>query len=364
MDSAETNPNSVNFYIGYILILTIIYASIMLIQNFLKNRNEEIDKNVTMDYYGARGTQIILDRLTPEQSRKRFQYLFVSVLVKAATWVKAPYLYALYNRIHGFNRSEIGYLMAVDNISALIFGPILGGLSDIYGRKKFCILYCLAVITHICLRITGVRELAWFAQIFTGVCSCLLDSAFESWINFEAEYLFFNVSDEDRLKMKNSFLREIFTKQITLDCFCSIVLTGLATILYAKYNIFYPFYACIIFAAIAALAIGMLWDENQMWRLNENKRGVEKQKKTFCEQIKSSWIEIRHNCPLLCVGGIESCFKISLALFLFIWTPLLEETIGSYIHPGAIFACFMLARLIGSEVFEVKIDLIIYKIGV
>lgn len=355
MDSGETNPNSINFYIGYILVLTILYASIMLIQNFLKNRNEEIDKNVTMDYYGARGTQIILDRLTPEQSKKRFQYLLVSVMVKAATWVKAPYLFALYNRVHGFTRSEIGYLMAVDNISSLIFGPILGGLSDIYGRKKFCIIYCLGIIVHISLRITGLKELAWFAQIFTGICSCLLDSVFESWINFEAEYLFYNVSEEDRLKMKNSYLREIFTKQISLDCFCSIVLTGLATILYAKYNIFYPFYACMIFAGIAAFTITVLWDENQMSRLFENKKGHEKQKKTFCEQIKSSWNELKHNCPLLCVGGIESCFKVSLALFLFIWTPLLEETIGSFIHPGAIFACFMLARLIGSEAFEVII---------
>jgi len=353
MDSGETSPNSVNFYIGYILVLTIIYASIMLIQNFLKNRNEEIDRSITMDYYGARGTQIVLDKLTPEQSRKRFQYLLVSVLVKAATWVKAPYLFALYNRVHGFSRSEIGYLMAVDNVSALILGPIFGGLSDIYGRKKFCIIYCLGVIIHIALRITGVRSLAWLAQIFTGVCSCLLDSAFESWIIFEAEYLFYNVNHEDKKKMKNSFLREIFTKQISLDCFCSIVLTGVATILYAKYDIFYPFYACMIFAFIAAVTIAIAWDENQMSKLHDNKKGEEKQKKTFCEQLSSSWFELSQNCPLLCVGGIESCFRISLALFLFIWTPLLEETIGTFVHPGAIFACFMLARLIGSEIFEV-----------
>jgi hypothetical protein len=48
-------------------------------------------------------------------------------------------------------------------------------------------------------------------------------------------------------------------------------------------------------------------------------------------------------------------FKIALVLFLFIWTPLLEETIGARVHPGAIFACFMLARLMGAETFSVNI---------
>ena len=33
-------------------------------------------------------------------------------------------------------------IMAVDNISSLVFGPLLGGLADIYGRKKFCVISC------------------------------------------------------------------------------------------------------------------------------------------------------------------------------------------------------------------------------
>jgi MFS family permease len=357
MNLYETNPNTVDYYLGYIFILAILYAVIMLIQTFLKNRNEELNKvNVTLDYYGARGeTQVVHDMLTREQRAKRFQYLFVSVLVKAATWVKAPYLFALYNRVHGFTRSEIGYLMAVDNISALILGPIFGGLADLYGRKKFCILYCLAVITHISLRLTGSQTIAWFAQIVTGICSCLLDCAFESWINFEADFLFPGMDELTKKKAKNSYLREIFTKQITLDCFCSIVLTAIATVLYAKYNIFYPFYACIVFAILATIAIAFLWDENRMDLLDDKPLDTSqiKPKISFKEQMKYSWNKLKSDQALLCIGGIESCFRVCLSMFLFIWTPLLEETIGSLIHPGAIFACFMLARLIGSEVFEV-----------
>jgi hypothetical protein len=61
--------------------------------------------------------------------------------------------------------------------------------------------------------------------------------------------------------------------------------------------------------------------------------------------------------------SIESLFKIALVLFLFIWTPLLEETIGARIHPGAIIACFMLARLMGAETFSVILLIQVFKIS-
>ena len=144
LNFAETDTNTIDYYLDYILTLVILYAVIMMVQTFLKNRNESANKlNVTLDYYGAHGgTQVVHDVLTKEQKAKRFQYLLASILVKAATWVKAPYMFALFNRVHGFTRTEIGYLYVVDNISALFFGPLLGSLCDQYGRKKFCVLYC------------------------------------------------------------------------------------------------------------------------------------------------------------------------------------------------------------------------------
>lgn len=98
-----------------------------------------------------------------------------SLLIKVAFWVKAPYLFALYNRLHEFTRQEIGILYAKDNLSSLVFGFLIGGLSDTSGNKKFCISYGLFVSNHIYLRHTGFRVLAYFAQIITEICSCILD---------------------------------------------------------------------------------------------------------------------------------------------------------------------------------------------
>jgi MFS family permease len=354
MNFHGTNPNTVDYYLGYILVLSIGYSVIMLIQNFLKNRNEELGKmNITLDFYGAKfGSQVVHDSMTREQKDVRFKYLIVSMLVKSATWIKAPYMFALYNRIHGFTRTEIGYLLALDNFAAFFLGPILSGLADVYGRKKFCVLYCISIIVHVSLRVTGSRSLAVVAQIVTGISACLLDNVFESWLNFEANFLFPGLEEETAKKMKNSYLREIFTKQVTLDCFCSIVLTGVATILYAYYGILYPFYASIVLSFIAGLVIALWWQENNMSKLYLEENTIHNY--TFFERTLYAWNKLKNDKALLSVGIIDSCFKISLILFLFIWTPLLEGTIGTTIHPGAIFVCFMLCRLIGSELFEVN----------
>ena len=353
MNLTSKNPNTLEYYLEYIFFLAMAYALIMLIQNIVKNRNlEKENLNLTMDYYGAHGiTQVQHDVLTKEQKETRFKYLLASVVIKAASWVRAPYVFAIYNRIHGFTRNEIGYLYAVDNTTALLLGPLMGSLCDLYGRKRFTVIYCLCIVLHVSLVVTGSRQLAWVAQIVSGLSSCIMDSAFESWINFEAKGLFEGQKSE---QMKNSYLREIFTKQITLDCFCSLVLTGTGTLLYLHYGILYPFYVSFLLTIVAALVISFTWDENNMELLTEMSRLQAECEEDlgFKQKIHSAWVELRRNMPLLCVGGIESCFKISLQLFLFIWTPLLEETIGTYVHPGAIYACFMLARLIGAEAFE------------
>ncbi len=207
----STNTNSLDYYIKDIFILLLIYCTILIISTIIKNKNEN-NLNVTLDYYGKNeGIQIVHDVLTHEQSSLRWRFLIASTAIKAATWVKAPYLFALYNRIHGFSRSEIGILYAIDNFSSLIFGPIFGSLCDLYGRKKFCLFYCVFIVSHIYLRLTGSKFLAIFAQVITGMCSCLIDTAFESWVNFEANLVFDMNTPEGKMQ-KNSYLREIFTK--------------------------------------------------------------------------------------------------------------------------------------------------------
>jgi hypothetical protein len=200
--------NSIAYYLMYIFVLLILYVLIILITNLVKTKYYDYEN---IDFYGqVEGRQVFHNNLTPNQRDLRIRYLIVSALVKASIWVKAPYIFALYNRLHGFTRGDIGILYAIDNISALLIGPLLGGVGDTHGRKMLCILYCLVVVCHVCLRLTGNIPLAYLAQILTGIAGSLVETAFESWLNFEANFLF--TFDKDGLREKNSYLREIFSK--------------------------------------------------------------------------------------------------------------------------------------------------------
>lgn len=226
--------NTIYFYVPYILGLVIIYVGIGIVFQILSNQNVAQDKlNLTFDYYGKKeGVQVIHNELTPEQSSLRAKYLIARTLVQAATWIKAPYLFALYNRLHGFTRQEISILYVVAQVTSLSLGPLFGALNDVFGRKKFCVFYNFVLAFHIGLRLTGVRNLAYVAEFFTGICQILIDTAFESWLNFETNLLFEN--DDDGKRQKNSYLREIFSKQISIDCFSSIALIGVSTFLYVS----------------------------------------------------------------------------------------------------------------------------------
>lgn len=94
------------------------------------------------------------------------------------------------------------------------------------------------------------------------------------------------------------------------------------------------------------------WNENNVEYNNKALSEEEQVKDNFFSKLSKAWTSITEDKALFAVGVIESTFKISLVLWMFMWTPLLEETIPSTIHPGAIFICFMLARLIGSELFD------------
>jgi len=253
----NNKANSIDYYMYDLGIMGIIYLGLIMINRMLFKAGESkinvINKNAL-----EKERIVKYEGMNPKQKSLRKSFLIGSLLIKAATWIKAPYLFALYNRLHGFNRQEIGILYAIDNFSSLVFGPLIGGLSDTFGNKKFCVCYGLLVSSHIYLRLTGSKFLAYFAQIITGICSCILDVSFETWFVNESALLF----TSDQKCEKESYRSEVFSKQVQIDCLTSIFLTALATILYMQFGITFPFIACSIFSIIASVFVFIFWKES------------------------------------------------------------------------------------------------------
>ena len=128
------------------------------------------------------------------------------------------------------------------------------------------------------MRLTGSRLLAYFSQIIADICSCILDVSFETWFVNESALLFTNEQKNE----KESYRSEVFTKQVQIDWLTSILLTGLATILYMHYGITVPFIACSIFSLLASFFVMVFWKESpkQAFQNHEKYFGSRKPKRT------------------------------------------------------------------------------------
>ena len=260
--------NTVEFYIYDISLLTLIYIGLALINNITKIE-QHVPKHTILNKNGIERRRIEhTTKLNSDLKRLRKLFLYGSFITKTATWLKAPYNFSLYNRLHGFTRPEIGLLLIVDNLTALIFGPIIGTLADTFGNKKFCFLHGLLVSFHACLRLTGVKHLAYFAQFVAGTCSCIFDVAFESWFINESSLLF----SKDEKLLKESFRSEVLSKQVQIDGLISIFVTGVGTILYINFGIKSPFVASVFVSILSSVFVFFFWKESSMEDFDKHDR--------------------------------------------------------------------------------------------
>lgn len=274
----NTNPSNPEYYYIFIFISTIFLLTTYLISylllncNFWSNRRKSIslergnlsDEEIINNYSDIYGEDMDMENINILEKKLislRWRYLVAYLCTRASIWSKAPYMFLLFNKFHGMDISQIGVLYIIDGVIALIFGPIMGDLCDKYGRKLFCILYCVLGFCSQSLRITGIIPLAYFSQILTGIGGGLINTTFESWINFEAE--------KDLNKGKKFFLEKLFKTQTILDSINSLVVTAIGAFFFTKYGVRAPILLSMCFSLIAVVIMGFLWDENKPNSLDE-----------------------------------------------------------------------------------------------
>lgn len=326
----STNPSSPSFYYIVILSYIVISGLISSINYYFKKKAKESNPD---SFSVNRSLQ-----LNREQKILKFKFLAAYVLTRASTWAKGPYLFTLYHKYHGFTIDEIGILYIIDAIFAFLSGPIFGSFADRYGRRLFSSFYCLFVVSNLVLRITGIRSLAYIAQILTGLGSTLLTTPFESWIVYEASKLIQETPND-----KERYLQGIFKDQALFDALCSIIVSAITAVIYTVYGIIAPLLFAILMATIAYFVIILTWDENKPNSINE-KSNYDSFLDACCELKKRN---------VLSIGIIESLWMATLNLYIFIWTPVLENsTDDGKMNIGFIFFVFVLMAINGILLFE------------
>mmetsp|Transcript_24249 Transcript_24249/g.61799 ORF Transcript_24249/g.61799 Transcript_24249/m.61799 type:complete len:510 (+) Transcript_24249:81-1610(+) len=294
--------------------------------------------------YAARPTAG--DELPAGFRKFQMKYLTVWALCVAADWLQGPYVYALY-AAYGFTSAEIAQLFVAGFGSSMVFGCIVGTVTDKFGRKKCCIMYCLLYIASCMTKHFKQYQILMLGRITGGLATSMLFSCFECWMVSE---------HTQRHSFSGGLLGYMFGMMFTV-MYSVAIISGLAGQVAADAFTFGPMlgeggifytggYCCPFDLAILCLIIGLLliipgFEENY-----GNAEGDASS--SLMDNLRDAVRILGKDKRALLLGVVVSSFEGSMFAFVFNWTPALNS---SKIPPphGVIFALFMMSCMCGAS---------------
>ncbi|PFH36217.1 transporter, major facilitator family protein [Besnoitia besnoiti] len=116
--------------------------------------------------------------------RLRRSYVIVYLLSQASEWIQGPYMYAFYASACALPLHRVGLLFLTEYASAGVFGCLAGCLTDLLGRRRACVAYCLLCILSSSLTrcFPSCFASLLLGRLVGGVALSLLETAFEAWM--------------------------------------------------------------------------------------------------------------------------------------------------------------------------------------
>ena len=305
---------------------------------------------------------------------------------EAGDWMQGPYVYALYTQ-YGFEEGAIGKLFVAGFGSSMIFGTFVGGLADRFGRKLACLLYVLIYSISCVLKAFNNFHVLLLGRVLAGIATSLLASAFESWL----------VSAHMAHGFNASLLSLIFAPAVFYGNGVTAVAAGqIGHIIVdvAGLGLVAPFFVAIGFLITGGIIVATSWQENYgsavdippanastkageslvsaSSSLPPSSQSARNGAVTAYPSVLSRALStlsamggsqllifvdaaklIASREHLLLLGAIQSIFEAAMYTFIFLWTPALSPSPSSPIPHGTIFACFMLACMVGSSFADI-----------
>jgi len=258
------------------------------------------------------------------------QYLVIFGLAWLADWLQGPYIYALYS-YYDYSIDEIGLLFVVGFAVAGICGVFVGAFADKMGRKRACLAYC-GIYALAC--VTKHFPNFWvlmLGRLLGGTATALLYTAFESWM----------VSFHKANTWSDELLGSTFTKSAQLNGIVAVVAGVLASTAADMSGPVAPFDLSAMTLIVLTFFIAKLPENYGQANIN------------VIDTIKSG-VEVLFTTPtVLFLGLSQSFFEGGMFIFIFMWTPALEEVKNpdDEVPYGYVFSCFMVACILGSTLF-------------
>ena len=266
----------------------------------------------------------------PEFFSFQKRYLCVYLLCTFSDWLKGPYVYALYEQ-YGFSQLHIAWLFIGGFLSSLVFGTVVGSMSDSVGRKTMCLVYCGTYAFSAMTKVVNNFWVLFLGRVLGGIATSLLCTCFESWM----------VAEHRAKGFPDALLTNTFSKSTAGNGIVAIVAGIVAQVAATCCGFVAPFLVAIPCLALASLLM-MKWDENY---------GCATIK--WMETVRKGFDAIRREQKLQALGICQSLFEGCLFVWVFYWTPCLSSVDQRQQIPiGLVFSCFMASLMVGGVLTE------------
>mmetsp|Transcript_115250 Transcript_115250/g.304350 ORF Transcript_115250/g.304350 Transcript_115250/m.304350 type:complete len:509 (-) Transcript_115250:3-1529(-) len=279
---------------------------------------------------------------------RRFQLTYLSAwgLCVAADWLQGPYVYAIYAE-YGFSKQDIAALFVMGFASSMVFGSVVGIITDRYGRKRCALLYCGLYVVSCATKHFKNYQILMVGRFTGGLATSLLFSCFECWM----------VSEHvGRKKFSTGLLSYMFGLMYSTMYLVAIVSGFVAGVVAEGFKLHPlwegsivhvggdtgPFDLAAICLIAGAVLISLTWEEN----FGEDNA---EQNDKMLARLEDAFSLFRRDARIPLLGAIVACFEGAMYVFIFNWSPALKSAV---IPPpyGLIFSLFMMACMSGTSV--------------
>uniref|UniRef100_A0A7S4RL49 Molybdate-anion transporter n=1 Tax=Ditylum brightwellii TaxID=49249 RepID=A0A7S4RL49_9STRA len=332
-----------------------------------ENENDDEKQSLVMEEGEAK-----TDKNNDEQSNARYSlllrnYLIVYLLATFSDWLQGAYVYALYDA-YDYPQHLIAVLFVAGFGSSMVFGSFVGGMADRGGRRRFVVIFSMIYAASCLTKHFRNFHVLMLGRLLGGIATSLLFSVFEAWL------IRAHANAKVMDKLSSSFSTAGFGNSVIA------ILAGLVSnkaashgklrpwdaSLDTKEGMFFvdgylnPFDIALLALICCGICATFLWEEN--YGESGGKENAENSPKWYDGLKRAYKTTIRNRDILLC-GLVSSLFEGSMYIFVFMWTPAMqnlakkEEGLGEdesvELPYGLIFSTFMVCCMTGSSLFSI-----------
>lgn len=261
------------------------------------------------------------------------EYLIPYYLATFSDWLQGPYVYKVYSD-YGYREEDIAILFIAGFASSSLFGAAVGHFADKYGRKILCVSF--GILYSICClaKLSPNFYILLIGRFLGGISTSILFSSFEAW--YVNEHV-------NHLNLPGEWLNVTFSKA-SFSTGLLAILAGIVSQVSAEtlnLGSVSPFIVAIPFLLLCSYLISKTWTEHA--------RPHSSPHLTFLSPLYLIFTDK----TLLSLGLIQCMSEAAMYSFIFSWTPIISQLNPPY---GIVFASFMLAFVIGSNLYGLSLS--------